>query len=349
MRKSPWSILRRKLGFTLIELLVVIAIIAILIGLLLPAVQKVREAAARSKCTNNIKQIGLACHNYHDTNNQLPPAYLVSRALGGSWNDETRIGPNWAVLILPYIEQGNLLQQTFAGVTVQQSIQNYQQASPPSTTGGSEDQTWRNIRGTVIPTYTCPSESFGNTLGTRAAGGWARGNYGGNMGPGDPGAAARGGSNQINIPNGMTNFTASGVLVINGGTTMAGVSNADGLSNTIMITHLRAGPTQDDMRGTWAFGMPGCSTHANSPNGDCWGPNHPNDGSDDVLGCSSQPNIAMGCWNGGYGQATSRSQHPGGVVVGWGDGTVRFVSNSVSNDTWGRMISRSDGLTWTDN
>jgi prepilin-type N-terminal cleavage/methylation domain-containing protein len=351
MRKSPWSILRRKLGFTLIELLVVIAIIAILIGLLLPAVQKVREAAARSKCTNNIKQIGLACHNYHDTNNQLPPAYLVSRALGtGGWNDENRIGPNWAVLILPYIEQGNLLQQTFAGVTVQQSIQNYQAASPPSVTGGSEDQTWRNIRGTIIPTYTCPSESFGNTPGRRAGDGWARGNYGGNMGPDNPTNSQRGGVSQMTVPQGTANpFSAGGVLVINGGTTMAGVSNADGLSNTIMITHLRAGTSPDDMRGTWAFGMPGCSTHAASPQGDCLGPNHPNDGSDDVLGCISQPNLAMGCWNGGYGQATSRSQHPGGVVVGMGDGTVRFVANAISMDTWSRMISRADGQTWTDN
>src|SRR5467141_1438508 len=93
-------------GFTLIELLVVIAIIAILIGLLVPAVQKVREAAARTQCANNLKQLGLACHAYHDVKKKLPPAFYVGRQIG--WTDENNIGPNWAVLILPYVEQGNI-------------------------------------------------------------------------------------------------------------------------------------------------------------------------------------------------------------------------------------------------
>jgi prepilin-type N-terminal cleavage/methylation domain-containing protein len=90
---------RRRIGFSLIEMLVVIAVISVLVGLLLPAVQKARESANRISCANNLKQIGLACRQYEMDNKSLPPTFKRDQ------------GASWMVLILPYLEQGNLYKQ----------------------------------------------------------------------------------------------------------------------------------------------------------------------------------------------------------------------------------------------
>ena len=102
MRKFRWPV--RRLGFTLIELLVVIAIIAVLIALLLPAVQQARESARRTQCKNNLKQLGLALHNYHDVHGQFPQNYDSAWGLGVGAAGS--ISWSWLVMSLPYIDQG---------------------------------------------------------------------------------------------------------------------------------------------------------------------------------------------------------------------------------------------------
>jgi prepilin-type processing-associated H-X9-DG protein/prepilin-type N-terminal cleavage/methylation domain-containing protein len=126
-----------RLAFTLIELLVVIAIIGLLIGLLLPAVQKVREAAARIRCSNNLKQIGLACQSYHDAQGSLSPGYLAAGPYADGATD-TAPGWGWAAFLLPRIEQDNLYRQL-----------DFTQPVPKSPAVQ-----------TVVKTYLCPSDVY---------------------------------------------------------------------------------------------------------------------------------------------------------------------------------------------
>jgi prepilin-type N-terminal cleavage/methylation domain-containing protein/prepilin-type processing-associated H-X9-DG protein len=139
MRTRFLSVGRR--GFTLIELLVVIAIIAILIGLLVPAVQKVRDAAARVQCQNNLKQIGLALHNFHDVYKKFPVGRQTRPRPGGG--DDYYA--NWAILILPFIEQGNLYKQ------YNNNVRNTDPAND-------------FVRQQFVPVYTCPSDPNANML-----------------------------------------------------------------------------------------------------------------------------------------------------------------------------------------
>jgi len=146
----------RRSGFTLIELLVVIAIIAILIGLLVPAVQKVREAAARTQCVNNLKQIGLACHNYHDTNKKLPPGVnevLSTRPAGMgaiAYAQQVWWFASWMARILPFVEQNPL------GSQIQPEFNRYYYAWGSAATGATAPHLQL---GSPVSLFICPSET----------------------------------------------------------------------------------------------------------------------------------------------------------------------------------------------
>jgi prepilin-type N-terminal cleavage/methylation domain-containing protein/prepilin-type processing-associated H-X9-DG protein len=170
----------RRRGFTLIELLVVIAIIAVLIGLLLPAVQKVRDAAARMSCQNNLKQIGLALQGYHDANGRFPPGYTSGVTSTG---DDTGPGWGWAAYILPHMEQQNLFNQIVFTQPIEASVN-------------------ANARNTTIKSYLCPADSPPTTLAVGPASNsgqllsttctLATASYIGNFGIGEPGVDGEG-------------------------------------------------------------------------------------------------------------------------------------------------------------
>jgi len=325
--------LKRLRGFTLIELLVVIAIIAILIALLVPAVQKVREAAARTQCTNNLKQIGLACHAYQDGSGtkKLPPAILVFQTVNtGTVQDENNIGPNWAALILPYIEQTALYNANQANFLAYK------------TTGNNG---WRTagVVGTGVPVYVCSSEDSNGTLATRLGPtpGWARGNYAMNCMSNNSGNRVAGILQSFTPAGGSGTYNGKGVSWANDAYKIETIP--DGSSNTILINHVRVGKEASDIRGTWALGMVGASITSGCPSGDCYGPNDTGDNSDDVTGCTNHREFNMGCWNGGYGQGNARSAHTGITIAAFADGSVRTISNSVSTNTWFFVQSALDG------
>jgi prepilin-type N-terminal cleavage/methylation domain-containing protein/prepilin-type processing-associated H-X9-DG protein len=319
---------RLRLGFTLIELLVVIAIIAVLIALLLPAVQQAREAARRSQCKNNMKQLGLGLHNYHDSLNCFPPGMLW---LGGSVDNgngnAASLGPNWLVMMLPYLDQAPMYNQF-----------NFQVALTNTTTNaqGTSNATLVTQR---LPLFLCPSDAYNNQACNVYGINFARGNYGASgWGVGDYHNTIW---SQIPPLNGSN--PARGMF---GNWSNGGIRDVtDGTSNSVASWELRAGPAASDTRGVWALGKIGGGFIGNclQMSGDCWGINDTNGGGDDISGCTALTTIGMGCWNGGDGQAGPKSLHVGGVNALMGDGSVRFISQNLNQGVQAALIGIQDG------
>ena len=343
--------MKKHSGFTLIELLVVIAIIAILIGLLLPAVQKVREAVNRMSCANNMKQIGLACYQYQETFGRFPNAVMLNN-VPDPGNYTQNFGPNWMIMILPFMEQEALYK------TVQASVQAY-----PI----NGDSTWRSIGTREIKMFKCPSESYGAVPFTDRtgvlAGSWARGNYGANAGTGmfysqplgDEGlqyVAGRYSEKQSNLVRGANNanyphlVSPRGVMSANSSAALNQIT--DGTSLTVLIDELRVGTVESDLRGTWAMGQVGASLFAGAGRWDSPGPNVGLSRYDDIMNGLDDPKNGMGCQSGARSyQVTTKSFHPGGVNLCFADGSVRFVINNITVSAYQLMHSRDDGLTYT--
>jgi prepilin-type N-terminal cleavage/methylation domain-containing protein/prepilin-type processing-associated H-X9-DG protein len=340
--------MRQRKGFTLVELLVVIAIIAVLIGLLLPAVQKIREAASRLRCSNNIKQIALALHNYHDANNRFPPGVVMPYAQAG--NDPltggaaSPIGPNWAIFLLPFIEQQNLFAlanpSSYPGTTKLSSFASY-------------NVSWRNVRGAVIKIYLCPSDTgqdllFADPGGAPPEPDWARGNYACNGGTADIDHHIGGDTGTPNDP--YPGVSKGPVMSTNFGATLTTIP--DGTSTTFLVHEVRVGVNAMDRRGVWALGLPGssmvCAGRDYNPT-----PNNRLDQSDEIEGCwrfwyaGIGTKDGMGCLNlpDKYSMAgQARSRHSGGCNAAFCDGHVQFISNTISQRTWVLLQSTNDSL-----
>jgi len=311
---------RTRAGFTLVELLVVIAIIGVLVALLLPAVQAAREAARRSQCANHLKQLGLACHNFHDTYGVTPPSRVAS---GGfpKLNVPANAYQGWAVWILPYLEQDNIkniynTQLHFGHANNRTAIQTQVKVFYcPSTPRVNR----------VAPTFTLNPTGGPYTIAGAACSDYCVCR---NV---DLGLVS-------SFPNDVDPYTAAnqwGPFSYNSGTTireMNWASVTDGLSNTIFYIE-DAGRNDEYVArkrltganavgGAWSdeaaeFGFQGCTP--------------PND---------TRPGLTvMNCTNDGE----PYSFHPGGINVGMCDGSVRFIAETISIRNFARLITAQGG------
>jgi prepilin-type N-terminal cleavage/methylation domain-containing protein len=309
----PVRFCRRALGFTLIELLVVIAIIAILIALLLPAVQKVREAAARTQSLNNLKQMSLALHNCQDVYKQLPPSvglYPPARNTS-NWGPDGRPAVDGTLFywILPFVEQQNLYK----------SIQNWSWNSGP----------------TVVPIYIAPNDpslpgdnlTWSNRGGVSYASNWYV--FGGNVN--QPGFGAR-------IPATFTDGTSNTIVL--GERLCQCQSNNFNPPNGVLWQHIWSEDGQDPTN----YGNPGYGGGAG------WGPevvyqNATSQGSLSVNNPAPVPDVAP-LWQGANANCNPFGYQAfslGGIQVGLGDGSSRTVTPGVSVATWTAALTPAAG------
>jgi prepilin-type N-terminal cleavage/methylation domain-containing protein/prepilin-type processing-associated H-X9-DG protein len=324
----------KKSGFTLIELLVVVAIIAILIGVLLPAVQKIRETAARVRCQNHLKQLGIACHSYHDCNDRLPPgATLVPGQVSVQ------------VMLLPHLEQ----------------LAKYRQFD--QTKDAFADAANFVARAQDVPIYLCPADpSTGQWLDTSLPPGAAtaasgRSNYYGNAG-------AHGWWKDSAGPF-VKPPSLAGVFAQNSQTKLGDID--DGTSNTALFCEIKRGaaPDHDALDVTQVlppqWGLPGANPATNPnnlsppaacntavPGNNLTGLQYyrgiptaalythtvpPNQSGRDCINAATGDQFHLG----------ARSYHPGGVNLAFADGTVRFISARIQFTTWRAFGTRSGG------